>query len=198
MSFSHYRFDVLYNTGYELYTSFGARATPYYMGVFVGWLLVTVDGSFTLGKKTVNCLWTLAITIILICLNGTLDRSMSIMSSSLFITFGRIFFSLSFSWIILAAITGNDTFITKCLQWQPLSHLNKISYSVYLLNPPVITFLYSLRESPSHVDPIVGLVTTIGITIMVYFLSILTTILFEIPISKVSNELLRDKKIKIK
>lgn len=124
--------------------------------MYIGWLLVTLGESFTLGKKTVKCLWTLALGIILLCLNGTMDRSISTLFSSLFITFGRVIFSLSFSWIILGAITGNNTFVSNFLQWQPLSHLNKISYSVYLLNPPIITFLYSLRESPAHVDPIMG------------------------------------------
>lgn len=156
MYYSFPRFDVLYNTGYDLYTSFSARATPYYVGVYIGWLLVTLGNCFTLGKNTVKCLWTFALAIILLCLNGTMNRSISIMFSSLFITFGRVLFSLSFSWIILGAITGNGNFISNFLQWQPLSHLNKISFSVYLINPPIITFLYSLRESPAHVDPIMG------------------------------------------
>lgn len=127
----------------------------------------------------------------------------------------RIFYSGACAWIVLASTSENGVPVTAWLNHKIFVHLNKLSYGIYLLNPVVVAFVYGVKDHSDHFTPItlvssiniVGtsediksifffqFVMSIGISVIVYLLAFVCSLLFEVPYNKISS-LLKNYKTK--
>lgn len=81
-------------------------------------------------------------------------RDLSYLMGAPLISITRVLLPISVSWMILASHTGHGGAFATILNKPFFVHLNKLSYEIYLLNPPVITFLYGWHEQSLHIDPV--------------------------------------------
>lgn len=130
----------------------------------------------------------------------------------------RIFYSCATAWIILASTSENGVPIAKLLNHKIFVHLNKLSYGIYLLNPVVVAMVYGVKDHSDHFTPITlvsfdvkqasewankitkiffyfQFVMSIGISVIVYLLAFVCSLLFEVPYNKISS-LLKNRKNK--
>lgn len=85
---------------------------------------------------------------------STFNRDITHYSAAPLITFIRIFYPASISWMIIASQTGHGGTFAKILDCPIFVHVNKLSYAIYLLNPIVISILYGWQDHSTHIDPI--------------------------------------------
>ncbi|XP_055680187.1 nose resistant to fluoxetine protein 6-like [Lutzomyia longipalpis] len=206
---SHWRhrfqcsFDVIYNTGTELYMAPWNRIHPYISGILAGWYLISRDGKLNISQKTVRTLNGLSIFFFLLSMHSTIVRSVAYPWASVLITMGRFAFGLTITWLILCSKCGFGGWFTDFLSARPFVHINKLSYGVYLLNPLIITTIHGLRDGSSHFSPVISWVMTVGMMIIVYCVAFVFTLFFEIPYHNLGALLLRpsqrtERKIKCK
>lgn len=191
----HYRlsFDVMYHTGTQMYINPFIRISPYIVGSIAGWFLATTKGQFSVNTVFEKCAWNLAILIFFSCIYSTVKRDMSELYTVGLYVFGRLFFSCAIAWVILGSATGRGVWWSRFLELTPFQHLNKLSYGIYLLNPFVVSFVFSLSSTSTHADPIMLCVQTSGFIVIVYICSIIFSLSFEMPYCNISSLLLRRK-----
>lgn len=176
-------YDVMHSLGTDMYIAPWARILPYLIGVGCGYAMFTFNGVMPLGKvsliklfrkknrfvhskwnlivslslfpkKSIKIIWTVMITIAISSHVSTLNRDITHYVAAPLITFIRIFYPASISWMIIASQTGHGGTFAKILDCPVFVHVNKLSYAIYLLNPVVISTLYGWQDHSTHIDPI--------------------------------------------
>jgi peptidoglycan/LPS O-acetylase OafA/YrhL len=46
--------------------------------------------------------------------------------------------------------------VSDVLSSRVFAHTNKLTYTIYLLNPLIITIIYGMSETSTHSDPVLG------------------------------------------
>ncbi|XP_055322371.1 O-acyltransferase like protein-like [Sitodiplosis mosellana] len=191
-------YDVMHSLGTDMYIAPWTRVLPYLIGVAAGYVMYTLKGEMPLGEKTIKMVWTVTITIAILAHVSTLNRNVSYVTAALLITFIRVLYPVSVSWMILASHTGYGGLFAKILNFPVFVHINKLSYGIYLLNPAVISVLYGWQDHSTHVDPVSMTVMTTGIKVIVYLSAIVFSLMFEIPFTNLSAKILRQTSAKQK
>jgi len=179
--------DVMTSTFDQLYTPPWMRIIPYLIGVGSGWLLVNRKHTLDIDKKSAKYSFLAAYAIIIACHNWTIDRSISYTFSSIIITLIRVFYAGSIAWIILASTSTNGAPFAKWLDRKVFVHVNKLSYAIYLLNAVVITFFAGIRDHSDHYHLISMTIMSIGLSVIVYLLAFVCSLLFEVPYNNLSS-----------
>ncbi|KAH8365985.1 hypothetical protein KR093_007917, partial [Drosophila rubida] len=188
-------FDAAFATGTEIYTSPFVRILPYILGAITAYCLLQREpqqqgeqGASDIGER---CSWHFALLIFFTCIYSTIKRDISsLLAISLFVI-GRLCFSLSVCWMIAGSAQGRGVWWSRLLEAKGFQHLSRLSYAIYLLNPLVIAFFYSLTSASTHADPFMLCVVTCGFAVIVYLASIVFSLAFELPYSNLSSLLLR-------
>ncbi|XP_037032707.1 nose resistant to fluoxetine protein 6-like isoform X2 [Bradysia coprophila] len=188
-------YDVMHELGDDMYTSPWTRILPYLIGVGSGWILLNRKDTLNIDKKSTNYLFLVAISIIAACHCSAINRGLSYKLAAPLITMIRIFYSGATAWIILASTSANSVPIAKFLNHTFFVHLNKLSYGIYLLNPVVVALVYGFKDDSEHFAPITLSVMSIGVSVIVYLLAFVSSLLFEVPYSRISS-LLKNYKSK--
>ncbi|XP_034483397.1 nose resistant to fluoxetine protein 6 [Drosophila innubila] len=184
-------FDAAFATGTEIYTSPFVRILPYILGSITAWFLLEKRSQLELSDMQERSCWHFALCVFFICIYSTIKRDLgSLLAISLFVL-GRLFFSLSVCWMIAGSAKGRGVWWSRLLEAKGFQHLSRLSYAIYLLNPLVIAFIYSLTSSSTHADPLMLSVVTCGFAVIVYLASILFSLAFELPYSNLSSLLLK-------
>lgn len=105
-------------------------------------------------QKTIKMMWTVMITVAICSHISTLKREISHFLAAPLITFIRVLYPMSISWMILASHTGYGGILATILNCPIFVHINKLSYAIYLLNPAVISLLYGWQDHSTHIDPV--------------------------------------------
>ncbi|XP_034111657.1 nose resistant to fluoxetine protein 6 [Drosophila albomicans] len=185
-------FDAAFATGTEIYTSPFVRILPYILGAITAYSLLQRTPS----EKESNdirerCSWHFALLVFFICIYSTVKRDISsLLAISLFVL-GRLFFSLSVCWMIAGSAQGRGVWWSRLLEAKGFQHVSRLSYAIYLLNPLVIAFFYSLTSASTHADPFMLCVVSCGFGVIVYLASIVFSLAFELPYSNLSSLLLK-------
>ncbi|XP_059609622.1 nose resistant to fluoxetine protein 6-like [Phlebotomus argentipes] len=194
---SHWRnrfqcsFDVIYNTGNELYMAPWNRIHPYIAGIFAGWYLISRSGKVNISPRRVKLLKAVSVFFFLLSIHSTVVRTVPYQHAAILLTVGRFAFGFSVVWLILCSICGFGGWFTDMLSAKLFVHINKLSYGVYLLNPLIISTIHGLRDGSSHFSPVISWVMTVGMMIIVYCVSFVFTLFFEIPYHKLATLMLR-------
>lgn len=109
---------------------------------------------FFLFKKTIQIIWTVMISIAITSHISTMKRNISHFVAAPLITFIRVFYPLSISWMIIASQTGHGGMFAKIMDHPIFVHVNKLSYGIYLLNPLIISAIYGWQKHSTHIDPL--------------------------------------------
>lgn len=127
--------------------------------------LVFLSCEISQSKKTIKLIWTVT-TVIVIWSHVALNRNISYATAAIFMTFSRVLYPASISWMVLASHAGYGGIFAKIFNHPIFVHVNKLSYGIYLLNPFVINAFYVSQTHSTHVDP----VSMVGLHEMTFFL----------------------------
>ncbi|EDW85677.1 uncharacterized protein Dwil_GK23026 [Drosophila willistoni] len=188
-----FSFDATYATGTQIYTSPFVRILPYIVGAITAWCLLEKRFHYELTESQTHWLWHFCLLVFIICIYSTVKRDLGYLITISLFVLGRLIFSLTVSWMVIGSATGSGVWWSRLLEDKCFQHLNRLSYGIYLLNPLVIAFVYSLTSSSTHADPFMLSVVCCGFTIIVYFAAIMFSLLFELPYSNLSSLLLRSQ-----
>ncbi|KAH8420447.1 hypothetical protein KR009_010512 [Drosophila setifemur] len=78
-------------------------------------------------------------------------------------------------------------FLLAVLQSEQLQRISRFTYAIYLLNPLVIMWFYHSFTGGVNADTTMLIVLTVGHSGICYFLAIVVTLLFEMPISRLCS-----------
>ncbi|XP_055312462.1 O-acyltransferase like protein-like [Sitodiplosis mosellana] len=191
-------YDVLHSLLSDIYIRPWTRVLPYLVGVAAGYVMYMMKGKLPLGEKTIKITWIVMITIPILCHKSTINPNTSYVTTAFALTIMRILYPASISWMILASHAGYGGRFAKFLNHPIFVHINKLSYGIYLLNPVVIILVYGWQDHSTHIDPVSMVVMTTGINVYIYLASVVFSLLFEIPYTKLSAIILRQSSLKRK
>ncbi|XP_054739834.1 nose resistant to fluoxetine protein 6-like [Anastrepha obliqua] len=174
-------FDSAFATGTEVYISPFVRILPYVQGAATAWYLLERQSPIEMSEMKEKCIWNLAILVFFSCIYSTIKRDMSVLSAISLFIIGRLLFSLSVCWMIVGSATGHGVWWSRILEAKVFQHINRVSYAIYLLNPFVIAFFFSLTNASTHADPLMLCVLTSGFVVIIYLASVVFSLAFEMP-----------------
>jgi peptidoglycan/LPS O-acetylase OafA/YrhL len=183
--------DVVYNTGTQLYIAPWVRILPYLIGVGCGYYLYNYKNTFNVSKRNSQFLWITSCVFLSAILHCTIYREIPIWVTYCILMFGRLFASLAASWFIVASVCGEANWFSNFLSARIFVLINKLTYAIYLLNPLLIFFLFSQVEHGTSVDPVSMTILTIGISFITTVAAIGFSLFFELPYYKLSNQILK-------
>jgi peptidoglycan/LPS O-acetylase OafA/YrhL len=73
-------------------------------------------------------------------------------------------------------------------------HISKLEYGIYLLNPLVVIILCGFSDTSQFSHPVIIFTLILAVTVITYLLAVLFAVLFELPFSKLINEVFAKKK----
>lgn len=147
-------FDSAFATGTEIYISPFVRILPYALGAVTAWYLLQRQLQIDMSEMKEKCFWNLAILVFFSCIYSTIKRDMSVFSAVTLFIVGRLLFSLSVCWMIVGSATGRGIWWSRILEAKVFQHINRVTYGIYLLNPFVIAFFFSLTNASTNADPL--------------------------------------------
>ncbi|CAB05693.2 Nose resistant-to-fluoxetine protein N-terminal domain-containing protein [Caenorhabditis elegans] len=173
------------------------RGTPYFIGIFFGYLLATY------GKRKVRLNWALAVTgwlvafsLAAICIFSTYDYdnkvNWSIFSRATYFNFSRLAWSFALSWVIVANHMGwggpIDAFMSHPI-WQPFGRL---SYCAYIVHYVVLYMYLMIGVGPLHFYSSFQLFMYYAVptTLLSYIFAFFWSCLFEVPFLKLEKMLI--------
>ncbi|XP_017150793.1 nose resistant to fluoxetine protein 6 [Drosophila miranda] len=186
-----FSFDATYATGTQIYTSPFVRVLPYIIGAIAAWCLLERRLQVELSEQQTRWLWHFALSVFISSIYATVRRDVGRLLTTTLFVLGRGIFSLSVCWMILGSATATGVWWSRMLEAKCFQHLNRLSYAIYLMNPLVISLFYSLTSSSTDADPFMLSVVSCGFTLIVYLVSIVFSLAFEVPYSNLSSLLLR-------
>lgn len=183
----------LYRTANLTYAHSLHRATPYLLGVSLGYLLHKTDRNTHIPKMFVWAGWLLATYFAYLSAFspsdlGLRDYRYNVKDASIYAAFSPIIWSLALSWLIWACFTGHGGLINELLCCKCLVYFSRISYAVYLTQFAVFFYnVGSIRTSEQF-----SLFTSINVAevLTVLAFSVLVTLLFDLPMQEVKSILI--------
>ncbi|EGT37249.1 hypothetical protein CAEBREN_23252 [Caenorhabditis brenneri] len=185
-----YFYDIIYDKPW-------VRGTPYFIGLFVGYLLATY------GKRKVRLNWALSVVgwliafgLAVMCLFSTYDYDKrvywSVFIRASYYNFSRIAWSVAVSWVIVANHMGwggpVDAFMSHPI-WQPFGRLSYCAYIVHF----VVLYLYlSIGDVSIHFYSSfqIFMYYAVPTTLLSYIFAFFWSCFFEIPFLKLEKMLI--------
>lgn len=143
------------------------------VGVVFGYILFKVKGKkIEVHRSFVILFWAVSALFFMSTLYVTYFKSDDTTFCTLMLSLGRFLIGILIGGVILMCYIGYGGFFTKMLDAEFLGHLNKVSFTIYLISPLVTTALHGFREKQTHFDEI----STVTICFSCLFLNYLIII----------------------
>ncbi|XP_060657604.1 nose resistant to fluoxetine protein 6 [Drosophila nasuta] len=189
-----FSFDAFYATGSHIYTSSFVRVVPYIVGAIAAWRLherKQQSKESNLSDRKERFYWHFSLVGFMICLFSTVKRDLGYLITILLFALGRVLFSMCICWMICRSSKGSGVWWSRLLEAPIFQHFNRLTYAIYLLNPLVISLVFSLTTASTHVDGFMMCVVACGFVMIVYLVSLVYSMAFELPYSNLSSLLMK-------
>lgn len=136
-----------------MYTPPWMRSHPYLAGAVVGYTMAKMkDTKFNMDRSTRFIYWTLTSIVLACSLFITYFKDAPPIIFAIIFSFGRPLLSLMWGSIVAMCSLGQGGRAQHVLSSRFLSHLDRVSFMMFLLNPVVITSLNAGQERGAHFD----------------------------------------------
>lgn len=136
-----------------LYANPVIRMSPFLGGAFCGWLLYkTRYAKFRPGVLWVALYWSLVVVLFGGSIFYTYNRNIQAGHCALLWSLGKFVFGLYIGSIMLMCHWGNGELLKRVFAHALFQHLSKLTYSIYMVSPLVITILHGGKEVSTHFD----------------------------------------------
>ncbi|KAG4067536.1 hypothetical protein HA402_005308 [Bradysia odoriphaga] len=186
--------DIVEETIDTLYIKPYTRFNPYLGGLLIGYILYKIkDTKIDLKCTTVIAFWTLAVVIFSFTIHMTYKRDVQTWICSLWFSLGKFLFGLFIGSVVLICQLGYGGAFSDAMSSPIFIHLNKLTYSMFMVSPIVITAAYGLKETSSHFDEADTVMSLLGVTVASYLISVLFVIFYELPFQRLSDKFILKK-----
>ncbi|KAJ9592894.1 hypothetical protein L9F63_015472, partial [Diploptera punctata] len=186
---SHLRMKYEYVTAYT-------RLAPWLTGMLFGYLIhrcrsIERDRPYTLlrSKKVLIGGWILVFTCFAVAIFAIIpvldDAEDNKVDSSLYSSLSPALWALAVCWVILSCETGHGGIIHRVLSLKVFQPLQRLSYCVYLVHLPFMTYKALLTRVPIHVDKTTGITAFFGEVTVSFSLAIILCLLVELPFRRI-------------
>lgn len=129
------------------------RMSPFLGGAFCGWLLYrTRYAKFRPGPVWVALYWALVAAFFVGSIFYTYNRDITPGLCAILWSIGKFVFGLYIGSIVLMCHWGNGELLKQLFGHALFQHLSKVTYSIYMVSPLVITILHGGKEVSTHFD----------------------------------------------
>uniref|UniRef100_A0A1A9X1E4 Uncharacterized protein n=1 Tax=Glossina brevipalpis TaxID=37001 RepID=A0A1A9X1E4_9MUSC len=171
------------------------RASAYFIGLFVGYLVHEMQARNTkLPSQIVRLLWIFAALIGSSCML-TISRfyaySYNRWESSIYAGFHKIGWNMSVAWLILASTTGHAGWIQQFLSHRIFAPISRLTYCAYLSNGIVELYYSASSKTTPQMSYIRVFDSVVSHIINTFVVALILCLLFESPIHALERILLR-------
>ncbi|XP_044263796.1 nose resistant to fluoxetine protein 6-like [Tribolium madens] len=191
---SHYDFLLTYIKSHT-------RATPYFIGMFAGYVYYKLQGKNThVCRIRSHFLMLLSLIMILVCIVGGAVfydpyHKYNALESSVYAALHRPAFAIGTVGIIYVSSYGHATFINKILCWSPWIPLSKLVYGVYLIHMQFQLRAASKFMNPRQFSYFDVICLSVGDTLLSFLAAIALYLLVEAPFRKIFRQLLMPNRV---
>ncbi|KAJ8925873.1 hypothetical protein NQ315_009725, partial [Exocentrus adspersus] len=179
-----------------IYIKTHARATPYFIGVFAGYVYYKFKGCDRVLSKCYSTTVAIVSTILLlVCIYSAVIfydpfHEYNALESATYGALHRVVWALGSFGLMYAISFGTLSFLYKCLSWSAWVPLSKLVYGAYLVH-----FLFQMRESAKARHSVVFnffdiVLTALGDIVLAFILSLGLYLTVEAPVRRVLKEIL--------
>ncbi|CAH1123659.1 unnamed protein product [Ceutorhynchus assimilis] len=164
------------------------RASPWFVGAFVGYFVFTVkkENVIKFNKFVIIGLWCATFTVIPVCIfaGGEDLRSKEYhkYSNAFYNSLVRPTWAVCIGWIVFACTNGYGGIINTFLSLPIFQILNRFTYSIYLLHVTMLYMLIYASKTATYFSFINLAYSFWGITMLSFAVSIFWVLAFESPV----------------
>ncbi|KAJ8951665.1 hypothetical protein NQ318_012206 [Aromia moschata] len=184
---------ILNNTFRKIYIPSHMRATPYLVGIVIGYIKYKMKmTNYKMPKYLLYVGWVLCAFVSL----GTVFTAFvfylpqvphDTVFSALYASMHHFTFSLSIGWIIIAVSSGNGPWIEPILSWKPLIFLSRITYTAFLSHGAIQMYTAATLRGPKYASVFNIAYDTFGDIVLAYMIGFVLSIYFEAPIMQLEK-----------
>lgn len=180
----------LYKTANLAYEISLYRATPYVMGIGLGYIMSKTGKNVHIPKNTAICGWAASALLAYYALlsrwaEARLDFRYSAYDAAIYAGWSPMAWSLALGWLIFACFTGHGGYLNTFLSIKPLVVFSRISYAVYLTQFAVFFYNVGITRTSEQFTILKG-VDPIEFCIVIA-ISIVMTLIFDFPMQEIKN-----------
>jgi peptidoglycan/LPS O-acetylase OafA/YrhL len=174
------------------------RIGPYLVGVLLGYLLFRFKCKVRMHWVVVICGWCLAAACNLGVLYGLYDEANGHNASqtvnSLYAATHRTLWAVGVAWVIFACVTGYGGIVNILLSWPGFVPLSRLTYAAYLVQTPLILWVYGNAKSLYHITEISMTILFCGHLVLSYGIAFVVSMAFETPVIGIMKLVLSHRK----
>ncbi|XP_061401258.1 uncharacterized protein LOC133337009 [Musca vetustissima] len=202
--------DVIYSTLNQLYVKPWVRIPPYFGGAIMGWVMHWLQKTnphhsepeqvaSELHDRPSNRFRTIAtqvfwlLTFIIYIATNFMSywRSTPSWAVASIMSVGKLIFALFIGGIIIQCSRGHGGILNRLLSSRPFLFLNKFCFSIYMLAPIIVVFMFALRNEPTSFTEIGSGADFFAVIVLAILSAMLLYLLVELPMQRISNVLLK-------
>ncbi|KAF8782072.1 O-acyltransferase like protein like [Argiope bruennichi] len=161
-----------------------SRAGPYFIGFFIGFLILKYP-DIKIPKKILIFGWCLAIvssgTTIFIMAAWFNLRPPTPLEVLMYATFYKVAYTAGIAWMIFCCVTGHGGFINEFLSWKAWVPLSKLSFLIYLIQPIYQTLFIANFRIPNEFTHLHFITQFFGYLCISSLLAMILNLLVESP-----------------
>lgn len=201
------RIDVIYSTLNQLYVKPWVRIPPYVGGAITGWFMhglhqqktPSSEQEVTLQRRNSNLLrrlatqsfWFLAFLIYIATNFMSYWRSTPSWAVASIMSVGKFIFALCIGGVIIQCSRGHGGILNRLLSARPFLFLSKFCFSIYMLAPIIVVFMFAMRNEPTNFTEIGSGADFLAVIVLAIMSGMLLFTLVELPVHRISNILLK-------
>uniref|UniRef100_A0A1B0CRE8 Nose resistant-to-fluoxetine protein N-terminal domain-containing protein n=1 Tax=Lutzomyia longipalpis TaxID=7200 RepID=A0A1B0CRE8_LUTLO len=181
-------FDVMFATLNIVYYKFWCRISPYIAGVFMGYIMRKIlKDDLKIKTPFVVSVWTCIGILLPTSVTVTYWRNLPAWVCSIILAGGRVAVGIGTGVAIILCHLGHGGWFNAIFSHGIFQHGQKLTYTIYLLNPLVIFLLAGAKEKGIQVDFVEQLIFFLAVSVITYALAVVNSLLFERPFQKLSD-----------
>ncbi|XP_075234282.1 O-acyltransferase like protein-like [Lycorma delicatula] len=191
-SIVHYGISIsrLMKTANYSYIRPSHRMTVYIMGILLSYFLHIKKNKILLSKVQVFLGWILFLSFGLLTVvgpfsTGLIDYTYYAFDAAIYSSFAPILWCSFVSWGLITSHYGFAGWFGSFLSWKGFKIFTKISYAVYLTQFPIFFYNVGTKRTSSFYSPFD--MFNIGELSCIIFVSVLLTLMFDIPFQNVQK-----------
>ncbi|KAK7871932.1 hypothetical protein R5R35_009735 [Gryllus longicercus] len=183
----------LYKTANMAYEIALYRATPYVMGIALGYYMSKIGKNVYIPKAALAGGWAAAGALAYYALlsrwaEARLDFEYSAAEAAVYAGWSPVAWALALGWLIFACFTGYGGYLNTFLSIKPLVIFSRISYAVYLTQFAVFFYNVGVTRTSEQFTILKGIDPVEFIVVIA--LSVVMTLIFDFPMQEIKNILL--------
>uniref|UniRef100_U5EF22 Putative conserved plasma membrane protein n=1 Tax=Corethrella appendiculata TaxID=1370023 RepID=U5EF22_9DIPT len=171
-------FDILYDKPWQ-------RSGPYIMGMLTGYIYFKTKKQPPKVPFLLNLfLWILSLGILFAIVFGVWNGELSVIETSLYVSFGHLAWGIALIWITLSCCWGYANCINNILSYRGFFPLSRLTYCCYLIHPVIMVMTSFKMEAAVHLQHVFVVTLFFGNAVISYIFAYFMSLMFEAPVIK--------------